>query len=250
VSEGDRANTRTFTTGRRVFLGDASMSGRLRLDALAQFLQDLATNDAEDADDVVDDRGWILRRMELDIRRLPSIYEDLQLTTWCSGVGGRWAERSTTLADTREVFGGVCVVARAVWVYIDLATGTPLSLPANFFDVYGEGPRAHKVSARLRHPAPPAEVKRRPWPVRITDFDVFGHVNNAIYWSAVEDELAEWLDGRRIGKCEIEFRAGIDPGDAPELAVDASDELALWFMVADEVRASVRVQTLPGPRPF
>jgi acyl-ACP thioesterase len=140
VSEGDRANTRTFTTGRRVFLGDASMSGRLRLDALAQFLQDLATNDAEDADDVVDDRGWILRRMELDIRRLPSIYEDLQLTTWCSGVGGRWAERSTTLADTREVFGGVCVAARAVWVYIDLATGTPLSLPANFFAVYGENP--------------------------------------------------------------------------------------------------------------
>ena len=93
-------------------------------------------------------------------------------------------------------------------------------------------------------------MKRRPWPVRVTDFDVFGHVNNAIYWSAVEDELAEWLDGRRIGKSEIEFRAGIDPGDAPELAVDASDDLSIWFMVADEVRASVRVQTLAGPRPF
>ncbi len=236
-------SARRFTTGRRVFLGDASMSGRLRLDSLARFLQDLATNDAEDADGVVDDRGWILRRMELDVRRLPAIYEDLELTTWCSGVGGRWAERSTSLADTREVAGGVCVVARAVWVYVDLATGKPVALPPNFFEIYGEEARAHKVSARLTHPVPPPDAKRRPWPVRITDFDVFRHVNNAVYWAAVEDELAEWLDGRRIGACEIEFRAGIDPGDLPELAVDAREALWLWFVVGDDVRASVRVET-------
>lgn len=240
--EAKSPEQRSFTTGRRVFLGDASMSGRLRLDSLARFLQDLATNDAEDADYVADDRGWILRRMELDVRRLPSIYEDLELTTWCSGVGGRWAERSTSIADTREVAGGETVLARAVWVYIDLETGTPHSLPEDFFAVYGEAARSHKVSARLKHPAPPTDAKRRPWPVRVTDFDVFGHVNNAVYWSAVEDELADWLDGRRIGHCEIEFKAGIDPGDLPELLIDAGDELRLWFMVGDEVRASVRIQ--------
>src|SRR4051812_34331600 len=109
------------------------MQGRLRLDALARFLQDLATNDAEDADDVADDRGWILRRMEIDVHRLPAIYEDLELTTWCSGVGGRWAERSTSLADTRELEGGTCVDARAVWVYVNLGTGAPVSLPPRFF---------------------------------------------------------------------------------------------------------------------
>jgi acyl-ACP thioesterase len=242
MSEAESEEQRSFTSGRRVFLGDASMSGRLRLDSLARFLQDLATNDAEDADYVADDRGWILRRMELDVRRLPSIYEDLELTTWCSGVGGRWAERSTSIADTREVAGGECVLARAVWVYIDLETGTPHSLPPDFFTVYGEAARSHKVSARLTRPAPPPDAKRRPWPVRVTDFDVFGHVNNAVYWSAVEDELADWLDGRGIGHCEIEFKAGIDPGDLPELVIDAGDELRLWFMVGDEVRASVRIQ--------
>lgn len=232
---------RTFTTGRRVFLGDASMNGRLRLDALARFLQDLATNDAEDADDVSDDRGWILRRMELDVARLPAIYEDLELTTWCSGVGSRWAERSTSLADTREVAGGVCAVARAVWVYVSLETGAPHSLPARFFEVYGEDARANKISARLQHPAPPVDAPRRSWPLRATDFDVFGHVNNAVYWSAIEDELVGWLAGRHVGHCEIEFKAGLDPGDEPELIVDAGDPLTVWFMVGDELRASVRV---------
>ena len=232
---------RRFTQTRRVFLGDASMSGRLRLDGLAQFLQDLAANDAEDAE-VVRDRGWVLRRMELDVTRLPAIYEDVVITTWCSGVGSRWAERSTRLDDTRALEGGVCVEAKALWVYIDLATGAPVPLSDTFHEVYGHG--VPKVRARLQHPGPPADAKRRPWPLRITDFDVFRHVNNAVYWSAVEDELATWLDGRRIGHCEIEYRAGIDPGDVPELAVVAGEQLALWFMVGDEVRASVVVHAI------
>jgi acyl-ACP thioesterase len=240
--EVDRAH-RTFTSGRRIFLGDASTTGRLRLDALAQYLQDLATNDADDAN-LDHGRGWILRRMELDVHRLPTIYEDVELTTWCSGVGGRWAERSTQIADTRALDGGMCAVARAVWVYVNLDTGQPLALAPSFFAVYGEDVRKHKVSARLQHPAPTADAKRRSWPLRVADFDIFGHVNNAIYWSAVEDELAGWLDGRRIGHCEMEFRAGVDPGDEPDLLVDPGDGkmLTVWFMVGDEVRASARVQ--------
>jgi acyl-ACP thioesterase len=222
------------------------MSGRLRLDAIAQYLQDLASNDAEDAN-LDHGRGWILRRMELDVVRLPTIYEDVELTTWCSGVGGRWAERSTSIADTREVEGGVCAVARAVWVYVDLETGAPRSLEPSFFSVYGEAVREHTVSARLKHAAPTADAKRRPWPLRSTDFDVFGHVNNAIYWSAVEDELSHWLDGRRIGHCEMEFKAGLDPGDAPELLVEAAtDVLALWFVVDDDVRASAQIHLQPA----
>ena len=83
--------------------------------------------------------------------------------------------------------------------------------------------------------------------MRVTDFDVFGHVNNAVYWSAVEDELAEWLDGRRIGPCEIEFRAGSTPATSPELARGRRRRAAaLWFLVGDEVRASV-VGSRPRP---
>ena len=150
---------RTFTSGRRIFLGDASRTGRLRLDALAQYLQDLATNDADDAN-LDHGRGWILRRMELNVLRLPTIYEDVELTTWCSGVGGRWAERSTQIADTRALDGGMCAVARAVWVYVNLDTGQPLSLAPSFFEVYGEDVKKHKVSARLQHPAPTPEATR------------------------------------------------------------------------------------------
>ena len=122
-----------------------------------------------------------------------------------------------------------------------------MALAPSFFAVYGErcaSTRSARGSGTRRRPP---DAKRRPWPLRVADFDIFGHVNNAVYWSAVEDELAGWLDGRRIGPCEIEFRAGIDPGDEPELLVDAGDGdvLSLWFMVGDEVRASARVRPRP-----
>jgi acyl-ACP thioesterase len=183
--------------------------------------------------------------MYVDVRRLPTIYEDVELTTWCSGVGGRWAERSTVLDDTREVAGGVCATATAIWVHIRLETGAPLALQDEFFGVYGDDVRKQKVSARLSHPAPGAGLPRRPWPLRTVDYDVFGHVNNAVYWAAVEDELVGRRDGRRITGAEIEFRSGVDPGEQAEIVVDAGTSLWVWFVVGDEVRASARVDLSP-----
>jgi acyl-ACP thioesterase len=166
----------------------------------------------------------------------------VELTTWCSGVGGRWAERTTSLMDMREVFSGLCVEARAIWVHVRLETGAPIALADEFFAVYGDELRKQKVSARLTHPGPTDGAVRRAWPLRRVDFDVFGHVNNAVYWAAIEDELDGWRNGRHLTGGEIEFRAGIDPGEEAEIVVDAGDTtLWFWFVVGDEVRASARV---------
>jgi acyl-ACP thioesterase len=235
------AGRRTFTDRRRVYLGDATPSGRLRLDAVVRYLQDVATDDTEDAH-LAHDTGWVQRRMNLTIHRLPTIYEDVELTTWCSGIGGRWAERTTSLADKREVFSGLLVEAQAIWVHVRLETGSPIGLPDEFFAVYGDEVRKQKVSARLSHPGPSADAVRRAWPLRRVDFDVFGHVNNAVYWAAIEEKLDEWRHGRHLTGGEIEFRRGVDPGEEAEILVDAGDTtLWFWFVVGDEVRASARV---------
>lgn len=233
MSEGRR-----FTSSRRVHLGDASTRGRIRLDAIARFVQDVAADDAAEAH-LPDNHGWVVRRLEMTIRRRPVLYEDVELTTWCGGCGARWAERSTRLTTT-DAHGEpvVAVDARAIWVYVNLETGSPEPLPDEFFAMYGDHLRQHLVRARLTHPAPPDGAARRPWVLRTADFDVLGHVNNAAYWAPVE-ELA---DGARIERAEIEFRAGLEPGDEPfVLSTRDGDDLAAWFVVDDEVRASVRL---------
>lgn len=233
---------RTFSRERRVYLGDATMAGRLRLDAIAAYLQDIAADDAEDAH-LPEGRAWVLRRTALRIERLPALYEDVGITTWCSGVGGRWAERSTTITGVRGAgVRGICVEASAIWVYVSLESGAPQALPPEFFAAYGDDVRECKVSARLTHAGPPDTAARCAWPLRPTDFDVLGHVNNAVYWAAVEGVLGELLLGRRVRTAEIEFRSGIDPGEHAELVVDEEgDRVGVWFLVGGEVRASVQV---------
>ena len=245
-----RGDDRRYEMHQPVRLGDATRDGRLRLDGLARYLQDVATEDTAEVD-MPRGRGWVLRKMSWDVSRLPAIYEDLVLETRCTGVGGRWAERTTTVAgvdglndDRSGLRHGVLITARAVWVSIELATGAPQALSPEFFAAYGDAIRRHKVSARLSHPAPSAGGVRSQWPLRSTDIDVFGHVNNALYWVPVEDYLAGAGHGRTIIAATIEFGSGIDPGEECDIVVDeVENELAVWFVVGDGVRASIRAVT-------
>ncbi|MFZ9622837.1 MAG: acyl-ACP thioesterase domain-containing protein, partial [Ilumatobacteraceae bacterium] len=81
---------RTYEATRRVRLGDVTPKGRLRLDATARYLQDIATDDALDGN-YDDPHGWVVRRTEMWVHHFPTYLDDLVLTTWCGGVGSHWA---------------------------------------------------------------------------------------------------------------------------------------------------------------
>jgi acyl-ACP thioesterase len=238
---------RRFSARTRVRLADVSMAGRLRLDAIARLLQDVSSDDTADADHSPD-AAWVVRRLVIEIAahrpdaRGPRLRDEITLVTWCSGTGPRWAERRTDL----ELDGAVFARAAALWVLVDPTTGRPIPLGAGFDAVYGEAAGGRRVGQRLRHDPPPASAPATPWPLRVTDFDVLGHVNNAAYWEPVE----EWLDGLpsgwRIDRAELEFRGGIDRTDAVQTVEALADgDLKLWLMVGTEVRASAVVRLVP-----
>jgi acyl-ACP thioesterase len=227
---------RVTTLGRHVGLADVGPDARARLDALARIVQDVSDLDAASAP--IDGMGlWILRRLELRVTATPRFRADVTARTWCSGVGPRWAERTSQL----HVNDRLCVEAVSIWVHTDPERGVPIPLPPGFDAVWGASAAGRKVSARLSHTSPPSDARRYAWPLRATDIDVVGHVNNAAYWAAVEDELAR-RGGPRVRHAEIEFRTGLDLADAVEFAVaDTDDGFAAWFRVAGDVRASVLV---------
>jgi acyl-ACP thioesterase len=225
---------RRFTVERRVGLGDVTVSGRLRLDALANYLQDVAT---DDVGDVGIAGTWVLRRMALQLGDLPRFRDDVTLTTFCSGIGSHWAERRTTV----RVDDRVAVETAALWVFID-ANGRPAPLEDWFSDQYASAASGRRVRARLRHAPPPPGASVRSWVLRRTDFDVLAHVNNAASWQAVEDELGRVASGRRLVRAEIEYRAPVDPGDELELqhVIDAN-RLSCWLTCRGDVRTSAFV---------
>jgi acyl-ACP thioesterase len=235
------AEGRRVTRPRRVRLGDVTPTGRLRLDALARYLQDIA---ADDVDDAGITGAWVLRRVGLRIGRLPLFRDDVELVTFCSGTGGRWAERRTTMSLADEATAGeVSVESVALWVYVD-GQGRPAPLEDWFFDLYGAAANGRRVGQRLRLAAPPDDATRRPWIVRRTDLDVLGHVNNAIAWAAIEDELSRdaSLPGGRITAAELEYRAPIDEGDECEIVRQPIEGgFACWVTVDGDVRVSARI---------
>lgn len=241
------ARGRVFRGSRRVHLGDVDARGDLRLEALARFLQDVATDDADDAG-LSEARGaWVLRSSDLEIVTTPVYHESVELATFCSGTGPRWAERRTRLVGDR----GAMVDAAGLWVFIDREHGRPLPLDDDFHDRYGESAGGRRVRGRLLHHAPPAGAASRPWPLRTSDFDVLDHVNNARSLEAVEDELVRRLPGRAALRARVEYRGTLERGDTVTLvstveAVDDGNVLALWLVVDDDVRVSATV-TAAGP---
>ena len=207
---------RRFTATRKVRLGDVDRTGRLRLDSLARYLQDVANDDAVDAGEDPS-QPWVVRRVALAIDDRPRLHEHAQLATWCSGVGPRWAERSTLVETERGR-----VLATALWVYVDVKTLAPKRLPQRFFEVWGGD--LPKVNGRKQHDDPPPDgVVWRPWPLRAVDHDILDHVNNAAYWAPVEEAFG----GRPLAWAEVEYRVPITP-DA-EVLVGTTDDGRLWL---------------------
>ena len=66
------------------------------------------------------------------------------------------------------------------------------------------------MSSRLALPGPRRTPEVRPWTVRATDLDVFGHVNNASHWPILEEVLAG-PSFDRVGVAEIEYLVPVEP---------------------------------------
>jgi acyl-ACP thioesterase len=225
---------RIYEERHRVGPADVTVAGRMRLDEIARWLQDLAYADLVDAG--LDDVGfWVVRRCRIRVERFPRFPAELRLRTFCSGLSPLAAERRTTIDG-----GAATVEAVAVWINLDPATRLPARLPERFRSAYGPVAGSRRARGRLRHPPAPDGAADAPWTFRAADLDVAGHVNNAAYWEIVEERLAPELDGGL--DAEIEYRA---PASAGGVSVLTSGE-RLW--VTDgrgEPHASARIAAAP-----
>ena len=231
---------RVFTGDYPIRRTDVTPGGRLRFDALARCLQDVAEDDIAAAG-LREPYDWMVRRCAITIRGYPRRGQPLRLTTFCSATGPRWAERTTTLS----VSGTELIQARAVWAAVAPATGETCAVGPGFHRIYGRAAQGRRASARLSHPRPDPSARVRDWPLRATDFDAGGHVGNTIHWQAAEEVLAglDW----RPARAEMEYHHPILPGDRLRLACRlAPGRAEIWLMNETRRLASAQLTRDPG----
>lgn len=233
---------RTFASQRRVRLADMDETGRLRLDAVARFLQDVAIDDVQETGWGTPEHLWFVRRIRLEVRA-PFLHDrEVSLVTWCSGLAAIAAGRRWSLEGDQ----GGRIEVDSVWIHLG-----PDQRPARIesFGVYAEATGGRSVSTRLELPAPPGDALRSPWALRTTDVDLHGHVNNAVYWQAVEDVARDaGLDLAVPVVAELDYRDPIDLADRVELATARDgDAVSLGFCVGRAVRAVARIEPPSSP---
>jgi acyl-ACP thioesterase len=228
---------RTFTARRRVRLGDATPKGRLRLDAVARYLQDVSNDDTRDAE-WSDPHWWVVRRTVIDVLAFPEYLQEIDLTTWCGGTGSHWAERRTRITS---LGGDVLVDAAALWVHVDRDNLQPSRVPADVAGILAESSAGRTVGARLllrEKDFDAAAATVSPWPLRFSDFDAVGHMNNAAYWEVLEEHMTGDVTVRSGLRAVVEHVVQVEPGQSLMRASVTGDGVSVQMTVGGTVHAA------------
>lgn len=186
---------RSYSTQKTVSISDVTPSGRVRFDAIARLLADVGNDDTDDAGLGPSGLSWVARRCTMQVNTFARTRERLTFTTWCSGIGRRWAERRTSIVGSR----GASIEAAALWVHIDPETAKPTPWDGQFASSYLQATADRQVDSRLKMPKTPpflsveeasaagVQMNEMPWSFRRSDLDVLDHINNAAYLSILEE---------------------------------------------------------------
>jgi acyl-ACP thioesterase len=230
---------RTFGVSYKIRLSDADATGRLRLDSVARFLQDAAIDDVGETGWGAPEHLWVLRSVRIDVLEPFLADQAVGIVTWGSSFSALAAGRRWSLSGD----AGGSIEVDSTWIHLG-----PDARPARIgegFDGYAEAAQGRTSSTKLTL-APPSPSELRAWPLRATDVDRMGHVNNAAYWAAVEERLPEvGVDPRRPLRAQLDYRHPIDHGEPVELAESFDDDgYGFAFVVESAVRAVGRVDSI------
>jgi acyl-ACP thioesterase len=231
---------RTFRVGYRIRLSDADASGRLRLDAVARYLQDAAIDDVAETGWGAPEHLWVLRTVRMDVVQPFLADGEVDIVTWGSSFSSLAAGRRWSLSGD----AGGAIEVDSTWIHLG-----PDARPARIgtgFEDYAEAAQGRVASTKLSLPVPSIDGNRFAWPLRATDVDRMGHVNNASYWKAVEHRLAgREPDLRRPYRAQLDYRHPIDLGEQVEIAEEiGGGRYGAAFLVGASVKAVAWVEPL------
>ncbi|MEV0247213.1 acyl-ACP thioesterase domain-containing protein [Nocardia sp. NPDC050712] len=185
--------SRAFHEDWPVRLGDTDGAQRLRLDAVARYLQDIGYDHLEAVEEGDLHPGWIVRRTVIDVLRPIEFGDRVHLRRWPAALSNRWCNMRIKVNSEN---GGL-IETEMFLIHVDIEGGRPARMSDAFMAPMLAATTDHRLRWRAALAAQPAaDAELWPFPLRVTDVDHYGHVNNAVHWEAVEEALERHPDLR------------------------------------------------------
>ncbi len=94
-----------YEVGYRVRTGDVDQDMRVRLDAVARYLQDVANDNLEATEFSATDPFWIVRRTIIDVIEPITWPGTVTAQRWCGALSTRWTNMRVRLTAEHETTG-------------------------------------------------------------------------------------------------------------------------------------------------
>ena len=175
----------------KVRYSEADSNEKLTYAALLNYFQDSSTLHSEtlgaSGQSLYENKmAWILSFWQIRIEDMPTLSEDIVVSTWPYDTKGLFGMRNFCM-ETAE--GKRLACANSIWVLINTDTGRPMKIPAEVSALYPDEPKL-EMDYCERKIAIPTEFEEKA-PIRVAKYfiDTNRHMNNGKYVMVAEEFL-------------------------------------------------------------
>lgn len=210
---------------------DINPSGKARLTALANFLQETAYRHACTLklgyhDLAKENIAWVLSRMRIRVLKYPVWDEELTIETWPHGIEKLFALRDFRIFNSE---GELLAEASINFLMVDTESHRPVRIPPDFIKI--------EVRSDSVFDSMPGKINNdnsmrlsSVHDVRYSDLDIVGHVNNVKYIEWCSDALdPELLINKGVADFEINFMSEANAGDKVEIFLSEMTDNTVWL---------------------
>ncbi len=207
---------------------DVDMFNRLKLSSLMKLQQEVGGMHLYEFGTTAEgmresqNLGFIFTKMNIKVHSLPKAQDKITLRTWCSGLKGVRFTRNYLVFDR---LGNILTEAKVEVTTLDLESRKIVrpSQINGFSDfLYNDGlENGAEYPIKLAVPEDIATVYSRP--IRFSDIDYNGHVNNTVYADMSLDCLDPEVLKQPIKGFEINFSSEVLPTETVSVAMAKCD---------------------------
>lgn len=181
-----------YTYDGRIRYSEVDETQHLTILGMVNYLQDASTFHSAEVGESINafeekHRAWLLSYWDLEVLRLPELYETIVIGTCPVSTHGILADRNFWIQKNDEYL----VKARSIWFLMDTERGRPVRIAEEDIAPYGERRDVLGMPDNGRKVALPETMKAgKPVLIERHHIDTNHHVNNAWYIQIADDCLA------------------------------------------------------------